>query len=110
MTPIYEPLDPGIADVVHLLRKYGIDTFTSCQGGEGHAFSSPTVRIKPVNLSDMQVEVDRISEILASAGYGGYYIKCCHSYQWEAIPWQPDEQSFIEVEFWAWPWREDAHE
>ena len=38
------PLDPGIAYVVHALVAAGIETFESCQGGDGHAYTEPTVR------------------------------------------------------------------
>lgn len=38
------PLDPGIIDAVLALRKAGIETFESCQGGDGHAYPEPTVR------------------------------------------------------------------
>lgn len=37
-------LDPGIAPMVELLRIHGIETFESCQGGQGHAFSEPIIR------------------------------------------------------------------
>ncbi len=36
--------DPAIRHIVELLRADGIETFESCQGGPGHAFSEPTVR------------------------------------------------------------------
>lgn len=38
------PLDPGIYAAVEALRKAGIATFESCQGGQGHAYPEPTVR------------------------------------------------------------------
>ncbi len=38
------PLDEGIAHHVYLLRAGGIETYESCQGGEGHAFPDPTIR------------------------------------------------------------------
>lgn len=38
------PLDKGIADVVVALRNAGVETFESCEGGEGHAYPEPTVR------------------------------------------------------------------
>lgn len=44
MTAYDPPLDPGIAAAVHALNDAGIETFTSCEGGEGHAFPEPTVR------------------------------------------------------------------
>lgn len=38
------PLDPGIRAYVLALRQGGVETFESCQGGEGHAFPEPTIR------------------------------------------------------------------
>ena len=38
------PLDPGIAQAVVTLCNGGIETFESCEGGEGHAYPEPTVR------------------------------------------------------------------
>lgn len=32
----WDDLDPGIVQAVHALADYGIDTFSSCQGGPGH--------------------------------------------------------------------------
>ena len=40
----HPPLDPGIAKAVHALRDGGVETFESCEGGEGHAYPEPTVR------------------------------------------------------------------
>lgn len=37
-------LDPGIADAVAVLMRAGIETFESCEGGQGHAYAEPTVR------------------------------------------------------------------
>ena len=37
-------LDPGIAPYVDVLDAAGVETFESCQAGEGHAFPEPTVR------------------------------------------------------------------
>jgi len=37
-------LDPGVAPFVDILDEAGIETFESCQGGEGHSFPEPTVR------------------------------------------------------------------
>lgn len=39
------PLDTGIRAYVLALREGGVETFESCQGGEGHPFPEPTVRI-----------------------------------------------------------------
>jgi hypothetical protein len=37
-------LDAGIVEAVVKLREGGIETFESCEGGDGHAFFEPTVR------------------------------------------------------------------
>jgi len=39
-----DPLDPGIRRHVLILRSQGIETFESCQGGDGHACPQPIVR------------------------------------------------------------------
>ncbi len=38
------PLDRGIAKAVVALRGCGVETFESCEGGEGHAYPVPTIR------------------------------------------------------------------
>ncbi|GAH43475.1 unnamed protein product [marine sediment metagenome] len=38
------PLDDGIRLAVELLCKVGIETYESCEGGEGHAYTEPTIR------------------------------------------------------------------
>jgi len=38
------PLDPGITQIVDVLRGAGVETFESCEGGKGHAYPEPTVR------------------------------------------------------------------
>lgn len=41
----YSPsLDSGIEEEVSILNDHGIETFESCEGGEGHAYPEPTVR------------------------------------------------------------------
>lgn len=40
----YESLDDGIREAVRTLAEAGVETFESCQGGDGHAFPEPTVR------------------------------------------------------------------
>jgi hypothetical protein len=37
-------LDPGIRSAVEILQDAGIETFESCQGGDGHAYPEPTIR------------------------------------------------------------------
>jgi hypothetical protein len=38
------PLDAGVAHIVAALRAGGVETYESCEGGTGHAFTQPTVR------------------------------------------------------------------
>jgi len=38
------PLDAGIRVAVLILRRYGVETFESCEGGNGHPFPDPTIR------------------------------------------------------------------
>lgn len=40
------PLDKGIRDIVIVLIANGIETFESCEGGDGHSFTWPTVRFE----------------------------------------------------------------
>lgn len=37
-------LDAGIRRAVLILRSNGVETFESCEGGDGHAMPDPTVR------------------------------------------------------------------
>jgi hypothetical protein len=37
-------LDPGIAPYVDVLDAAGIESFESCEGGEGHSYAEPAVR------------------------------------------------------------------
>ncbi len=39
-----DALDPGIARYVDVLNASGVETFESCEGGDGHAFTEPTIR------------------------------------------------------------------
>ena len=37
-------LDPDMREKVKILVENGVETFESCQGGDGHCFAEPTVR------------------------------------------------------------------
>lgn len=39
-----QPVDPGIAVEVAILGLGGVETYESCQGGEGHAYSRRSIR------------------------------------------------------------------
>lgn len=45
-TPLPVDFDPeaGIRRAVEVLCEAGVETFESCEGGEGHAYPQPTVR------------------------------------------------------------------
>lgn len=38
------PLDSGIRLAVEILCGGGIETFESCEGGDGHSYTEPTIR------------------------------------------------------------------
>jgi hypothetical protein len=37
-------IDPDIANEVRVLMENGVETYESCQGGQGHPYPEPTVR------------------------------------------------------------------
>lgn len=39
----WDDIDPDVAAALHALADYEIDTFSSCQGGEGHACVLPEI-------------------------------------------------------------------
>ena len=41
---ILAQLDDGVREYVRVLREHGVETFESCEGGEGHAYLEPAVR------------------------------------------------------------------
>lgn len=43
------PLDPGIRRAVLILRRGGVETFESCEGGASHAFAEPTIKFHGSN-------------------------------------------------------------
>lgn len=42
--PVPGKLDAGIEKAVRCLQSADIETFESCEGGPGHAYSEPTIR------------------------------------------------------------------
>ena len=62
-------LDTGISELVVCLMSKGIETFESCQGGEGHCYPEPTVRFHGSNsegykaLAFAMEEGFRVSEL-----------------------------------------------
>jgi hypothetical protein len=41
--PVPGKLDRGIASAVQILQDHGIETYESCEGGPGHAYTEPTI-------------------------------------------------------------------
>lgn len=60
--PVEKELDPEIRPVVLLLRKHGLKTFTSCQGGPRHSFEYPCVRVVPDHK--LQEILDVLNELV----------------------------------------------
>jgi hypothetical protein len=48
-------LDSGITEAVRVLRGAGVETFESCEGGEGHTYPTPTVRFHGDNPEGFRV-------------------------------------------------------
>lgn len=69
MTDGPDALDDGIIKVVRVLRKAGIDTFNSCQGGPGCRFDRSVVWFN----GDID-EGFRAEKILMDAGFKVYQI------------------------------------
>jgi hypothetical protein len=63
-------LDKGIEQAVMVLRAAGIETWESCEGGEGHCFPEPTVRFN----GDMQEGLKAISAAI-TAGLKVYQLR-----------------------------------
>lgn len=66
----YPSLDPKIAFPVQVLRENGIDTFESCQGGDGHCFKYPSIRF----FGD-KTEGYKAFDILAKHGFIVCYLQ-----------------------------------
>ena len=60
-------LDAGIADTVGVLRKAGVETYESCEGGEGHAYPTPTVRFHGESVEGLRALAVALQEELPVA-------------------------------------------
>jgi len=49
------PLDDGIKKYVEVLNAAGIETYESCQGGNGHSYPEPTVRFHGDQIEGFRV-------------------------------------------------------
>ena len=59
------PLDPGIAAAVAALRQCGIETFESCEGGDGHSYPEPSVRFHGPRMEGLKALAGVIESGLA---------------------------------------------
>lgn len=89
-----DELDTGIRPLVVELRAAGFDTFAFCEGGDGHGFALPTVR--------MESRVPALTRVLLVAHMvehkrGGYEIHEVYEYQSKSIPWR----SHVELVVWS---------
>lgn len=67
---IYDSIDPEIREVVRQLRDKGWNTTYSCQGGEGHQETQPTVELDLFNAED----AERLATTLAEMGHRTFAI------------------------------------
>lgn len=89
---VYEPLDPGIADLVMELRERGFRTFASCSWGRGHAFPEPTIRMHVDHGGTLSSTAYRLGNALQEMGYSDYIINQARmSYS---------KEKWVEVLFW----------
>jgi hypothetical protein len=105
-TDLPDDIDPGIRPLVELLNRNGLKTTASCQGGEGHEWRRPAVRVVPSESRPQALHAlaDELARVLIQHGYTGFSIGCVHHYQSAALPWRPAEMSYVEVDFWSDDW------
>jgi hypothetical protein len=67
-------LDTGIAPAVRALRRAGVPTYESCEGGPGHAFLEPTVRFRG-NMAEGFAALATAINAEPSIGLGVYQLR-----------------------------------
>jgi len=101
----WEELDPGIRPVVVVLRKAGLNTVSSCQGGHAYKNELPWVVIVPRRGEIPDVLRRKAAQALTKAGYHGFGILAGMEwwYQKTATPWhtQPyNGKPHLRIQFW----------
>lgn len=66
-------LDEGIRRYVLILRANGIETFESCEGGEGHCYPEPTIRFFGQNTEGFRAFAIAVQNGLPVATLRRYY-------------------------------------
>lgn len=90
-------LDPGIRRVVVYLRAHGFRTFASCEGGDGHTYALPTVRLLPDLGQSPDGTRERLARCLAAAGFEAFWTACFYFNQPSPFG------CFVQVELWGDP-------
>ena len=87
-----QSLDPGIARYVDVLDAAGVETYESCEGGEGHSYAEPAVRFYGVRGEGFRA--------LAIALQHGFPVRAARRI-WTVDEDGHPEGPFWELAFWA---------
>lgn len=90
-------LDPWIKPLVLFLREYGFQTFASCDGGTGHAFSFPTVRLWKSPGRSLEATRKELVHVLRRRKIEVGFSTSCHYQHGGGLP----SQAFVQIEFWG---------
>ena len=89
----FEPaLDNGIKRTVELLRQVGIETYESCEGGEGHAYPEPTIRFHGERSEGFRALALLLENNLPVSALKRIWVvndKEPTGPEWEVVFWQP---------------------
>lgn len=73
LEPPWDDIDEGILPLVRLLHENGFVMFSSCEGGEGHHFSDPTVIVWPKGIGGAESQ-QVIVRLLIDEGYKAFSV------------------------------------
>jgi hypothetical protein len=79
-----------------MLNEAGFQTFSSCQGGPGHAFPRPTVQVRNPG-QDIEDTRKALGAFLVEQGTKGFSVKTVAMHQQSVTP---EPYSYVEVELW----------
>lgn len=91
-------LDPGIIDIVIGLREDGFRTFSSCEGGNDHAFVYPTVLLYTQPFQSLTDLVEDFVHWASNQGHKYFDIHEVRRYNSHA---EIVSDYWIHVEFWG---------
>ena len=92
----YDEIDAGIVGVVRLINSGGFMTTASCEGGDGHRFLRPTVRV--ASQGDLDETRKALCCWLIENGARGFTASTVLLYQRSGTP---EPYSYVEIEFWS---------